>query len=406
MAKYAFVAKNAAGQAHRGELEAASEADARVQLRAKGLLVVSLLRAGAGPKVATQVPGFFAPRVNGKELQVFTRQFATLINAGIPVVDGLRILSEGLRSGLLKEASNHVKVQIESGRRLAEAMAQRPAVFDKLYCNMIQAGEEAGILDSILSRLAIYQEKSEKIKSQVKGAMVYPSAIVVVSVIIIMGILIFVIPKFEEFYAGSNQELPALTQMVSNISKGLINRWYIVLAVIIGGPILFKQWLATTSGRDTFDRFMMNAPIFGEVLKKSAIARLSRTLSTLLSSGVGVLEAIDIAARTSGNIVIEQALLRCKESVSQGKPFAAPLSREKVFPDMVVQMISIGEQSGSMDVMLGKIADFYEDEVEVSVKSMTSLVEPLLMVVLGGVIAVIVIAMYLPVFNMAGSVGN
>ncbi|HRO68563.1 MAG TPA: type II secretion system F family protein, partial [Pseudobdellovibrionaceae bacterium] len=341
-----------------------------------------------------------------KELQVFTRQFATLINAGIPVVDSLRILSEGLRSGLLKEASAYVKNQIEGGRRLAESMAQRPAVFDKLYCNMIQAGEEAGILDTILNRLAIYQEKSEKIKSQVRGAMVYPSVIIVVSCVIILGILVFVIPKFEEFYAGSNQELPALTQMISSLSRWLIANWYIAIGAIIGIPFGFKQWIGTPSGRDNFDRFLMNAPIFGEVMRKSAIARLSRTLSTLLSSGVGVLEAIDISARTAGNIVIEQALLRSKEAVSQGRPFAAPIAKEKVFPDMVVQMISIGEQSGSMDVMLGKIADFYEDEVEVSVKAMTSLVEPLLMVVLGGIIAVIVVAMYLPVFNMAGAVGQ
>lgn len=406
MAKYSFTARTLAGQTHRGEMEAASEADARVQLQGRGLQVVTMTRAGAGARINAQLPGLFAPRVKGKDLQVFTRQFATLINAGIPVVDSLRILSEGLRSGLLKEASAFVKLQIEGGRRLAESMAQRPAVFDKLYCNMIQAGEEAGILDTILNRLAIYQEKSEKIKAQVRGALIYPAVIIVVSCIIILGILIFVIPKFEEFYSSSNQELPALTQMISNLSRSLIANWYLVLGALIGAPFVFKQWLATPSGRDSFDRFMMNAPIFGEVMRKSAIARLSRTLSTLLSSGVGVLEAIDISARTAGNIVIEQALLRSKEAVSQGRPFAAPIAKEKVFPDMVVQMISIGEQSGSMDVMLGKIADFYEDEVEVAVKAMTSLVEPLLMVVLGGIIAVIVVAMYLPVFSMAGAVGQ
>lgn len=406
MAKFAFVAKNAMGQVQRGEIEAPTEADARMQITSRGFQVVTLTRGGGGARVQTKSLGLFSPKVKSRELQIFTRQFATLINAGIPVVDSLRILSEGLRPGLLREASSHVRTQIEGGRRLAESMAQRPSAFDKLYCNMIQAGEEAGILDTILNRLAIYQEKSEKIKSQVKGAMVYPAVIIVVSIAIIMAILVFVIPKFEEFYANSSQELPALTQMISGLSRSLISNWYLVLAALIGIPLLFVQWLNTPSGRDSFDRFMMSAPIFGEVMRKSAIARLSRTLSTLLSSGVGVLEAIDISARTAGNIVIEQALLRSKESVSAGKPFAAPIAKEKVFPDMVVQMISIGEQSGSMDVMLGKIADFYEDEVEVSVKAMTSLVEPLLMVILGGIIAVIVIAMYLPVFSMAGAVGG
>lgn len=404
MARYSYSAKTPAGVLARGEIEAATEADARVRLKAQGLDVVTLTRGGAGARVQTKNAGFFSPRVRGRDLQIFTRQFATLINAGIPVVDSLKILSEGLRPGLLRDASSHVKLQIESGRRLAESMAQRPAVFDRLYCNMVQAGEEAGILEGILNRLAIYLEKSEKIKGQVKGALVYPAVIVFVAILVITGIMIFIIPKFQEFYSSSGKEPPALTMMVVGLSNLLIHNWYIVVGVIVFGPILFLQWMNTPSGRDNFDRFLMKAPLFGEVVRKSSIARLSRTLSTLLSSGVGVLDAIDIAARTAGNIVIEQALLRSKESVSAGRPFAAPLSKEKVFPDMVVQMIGIGEQSGTMDQMLGKIADFYEDEVENAVKAMTSLIEPLLMVVLGGIIAFIVVAMYLPIFNMADTV--
>lgn len=404
MARFAFSARTAAGVISRGEIEAATEADARVRLRGQGLDVQTITRTGAGAKVTAQSASFFSPRVKPRDLQIFTRQFATLINAGIPVVDSLKILSEGLRPGLLRESSSHVKAQIESGRRLAESMAQRPQVFNKLYCNMIQAGEEAGILDSILHRLALYLEKSEKIRNQVSGALIYPAVIIVVAIFVITGILVFIIPKFQEFYSQSGKAPPALTMMIVGLSRGLVEHWVLVLGGLIVTPILFSQYINSPGGRDAFDRFLMRSPIFGEVIRKSSIARLSRTLSTLLSSGVGLLDAIDISARTAGNIVIEQAMLRSKESVSAGRPFAAPLAREKVFPDMVVQMIMIGEQSGTMDQMLGKIADFYEDEVENAVKAMTSLIEPLLMVVLGGIIAVIVVAMYLPIFTMADTI--
>lgn len=403
MPKYVYQAKNLKGQVSNGEIEAATPQEAMIRLRAQQLIPTRLQVARAAKGGSS---GFFAPKVNAKDLQIFTRQFATLINAGIPVVDSLKILSEGLRPGLLREASAKVKVSIETGKRLGESMAASPNVFDKLYVNMIEAGEEAGILDGILGRLASYLEKSEKIKSQVKGALVYPVVIIIVAMIVIAGILVFIIPKFQEFYAGSGKEPPMLTQMVVNLSHSLVNSWYIYIGIAVAVPVLFKQWMATPAGGQTMDRVLLKAPVIGEVVQKSAIARLTRTLSTLLSSGVGLIEAIDIAAKTSGNIVIEQALVRCKDSVIAGRPFTQPLSKEKAFPDMVVQMIAIGEQSGTMDVMLGKIADFYEDEVETAVKAMTSLVEPLLMVFLGGIIAVLVIAMYLPIFNMGDVIGS
>ncbi|MGZ3768057.1 MAG: type II secretion system F family protein [Bdellovibrio sp.] len=406
MAKFRYQAKNAQGQLVQGEIDANSQQEAIVRLRAQQLLPVRLAPAGAGKSGVGNSSGLFAARVNGRDLQIFTRQFATLINAGIPVVDSLKILSEGLRPGLLKEASAQVKTSIESGKRLADAMAQVPNVFDKLYVNMIQAGEEAGILDGILQRLAGYMEKSQKIKSQIKGALVYPIVIIAVAAIVIAGILVFIIPKFMEFFASSGKEPPALTKMVVALSNSMIHKWYFYLLGVVVLPVMFLQWLKTDDGRITFEKFILKAPVFGEVVQKSSIARLTRTLSTLLSSGVGLIEAIDIAAKTSGNIVIEQSLIRCKDSVTQGRTFASPLSKEKTFPEMVVQMISIGEQSGTMDVMLGKIADFYEDEVETAVKAMTSLLEPLLMVFLGGIIAVLVIAMYLPIFNMADVVGG
>lgn len=403
MARFKYQAKNTTGQVVNGELDAKDQQEALIRLRAQHLIPVRLVVASSTSSSAKS-NSFFSKKVNPRDLQIFTRQFATLINAGIPVMDSLKILSEGLRPGILKEASSQVKTSIEGGRRLSDSMAQVPNVFDRLYCNMIQAGEEAGILDGILQRLASYMEKSGKIKGQVKGALVYPAVILVVAAFVIAGILTFVIPKFTEFFVSSGGKLPFLTQLVVNLSHSLTQNWYIYLSIAIFGPILIFKYLQTPDGKHAFERFIFKAPLFGEVVQKASIARLTRTLGTLLSSGVGLIEAIDIAARTSGNVVVEQALLRCKESVTSGRTFAAPLAREKAFPEMVVQMISIGEQSGTLDVMLGKIADFYEDEVETAVKAMTSLIEPLLMVVLGGVIAVLVVAMYLPIFNMAGTI--
>jgi len=401
MAKFQYQAKGLDGKTVIGDIEAGSQQEAVVRLRAQKLTPVRV--ASSAPK-NQGMSAMFSGRVSSKDLQIFTRQFATLINAGIPVVDSLKILSEGLRPGLLKEASAQVKTSIEGGRRLADSMAQSPRVFDKLYCNMIQAGEEAGILDGILLRLASYMEKSEKLKGQVKGALTYPVVIICVAILVITGILVFIIPKFMEFFASSGQKPPMLTQMVVNLSHSLVSRWYVYVGLAVGVPFLLSRYVKTEEGREAFDRAIFKAPVFGEVVQKSSIARMTRTLGTLLTSGVGLIEAIDIAAKTSGNVVVEQALMRCKDSVIQGRTFATPLAKEKAFPEMVVQMISIGEQSGTMDAMLGKIADFYEDEVEASVKAMTSLLEPLLMVVLGGIIAVLVVAMYLPIFNMAGAI--
>lgn len=408
MPRYVYQAKNAVGQMMQGEVEAKSEIEVRTklqQMNMQPLRVVAKGQAGVR-KPGANANSLFAKRVNTKDMQIFTRQFATLINAGIPVVDALKILGEGLRPGLLKDSALKVKQSIETGRRLADSMAMIPNVFDRLYCNMIQAGEEAGILDGILNRLASYMEKSEKIKSQVKGAMIYPLVIIIVAILVISGILVFIIPKFQEFFSANGKAPPLLTQLVVKLSQTIIKNWYLYIGALIAGPFLFLNYIKTTEGKNRFESFCFRAPVLGELVSKQSFARLTRTLSTLLSSGVGLIEAIDIASKTSGNIVIENALVKCKDSVMQGKPLALPLSKDKVFPTMVVQMISIGEQSGTLDVMLGKIADFYEDEVENAVKALTSLIEPLLMVVLGGIIAVLVIAMYLPVFNMADVVGG
>lgn len=406
MGLYKYQARDAQGKVVNGELDAKTQTDVVTRLKTQKLTPLRVAPAGLKKSAFAGASGFFSQKVNSKDLQIFTRQFATLINAGIPVVDALKILSEGLRPGPLKTGSAKVRHLIEQGRRLADGMAQVPMVFDRLYVNMIQAGEEAGILDGILNRLAIYMEKSEKIKSQVKGALVYPTVILVVAFTVIIGILVFIIPKFQDFYSQAGKAPPALTTLVVNLSHSLVDQWYIYVGFAIGIPIFIKQYVQTPVGKASMDRFLISIPVIGEVVQKSAVSKMTRTLSTLLNSGVGLIDAIDIAARTSGNRVIEDALIRCKDSVIAGRPFAAPLAKEKHFPDMVVQMISIGEQSGSMDIMLGKIADFYEDEVEAAVKASTGLIEPALMVFLGVAIAILVLAMYLPIFGMGDVVGQ
>lgn len=408
MAKFQFQARSLNGKIQTGYLDAKDESEAKVRLRAKQLMPMTLrVVANAPAKKANQdaLGTFFAPKVKTKDLQIFTRQFATLINSGIPIVDALKILSESTSDKQIKEAVLQIKASIETGKRLSDAMKQHPRVFDDLYCNMIRAGEEAGIIDVILNRLSIYSEKNEKIKNQIKGAMTMPVVIVIAAVAVISGIIIFIIPKFQELYKGSGKALPALTQILIDLSDGLRNNWLIILGVLFVGFYFMVTYFSSKEGRQALDKFLINAPVIGDVVQKSSVARLSRTMSTLLSSGISMLECIDIAANTAGNYVIEQALKSCKESISVGRPFHLPLSRQKEIPQMVSQMVAIGEQTGALDAMLGKIADFYEDEVENAIRAMTSLIEPLLMIVLGGIIGFIMIAMYMPVFQMGDTIG-
>lgn len=410
MAKFQFQARSLNGKIQTGYLDAKDESEAKVRLRAKQLMPMTLkVVANASAKKNQDVGAlgaFFAPKVKTKDLQIFTRQFATLINSGIPIVDALKILSESTSDKLIKESVLEIKASIETGKRLSDSMKQFPRVFDDLYCNMIRAGEEAGIIDVILNRLSIYSEKNEKIKNQIKGAMAMPVVIVFAAVAVISGIIIFIIPKFQELYKGSGKELPALTQSLINMSDALRNHWLGIIIAIFVGLYLVVSFFASKEGRQVLDKFLINAPIIGDVVQKSSVARLSRTMSTLLSSGISMLESIDIAANTAGNYVIENALKSCKESISVGRPFHLPLSRQKEIPQMVSQMVAIGEQTGALDTMLGKIADFYEDEVENAIRAMTSLIEPLLMIVLGGIIGFILIAMYLPVFQMGDTVAQ
>lgn len=411
MARYVYQARAINGKVSTGRIEAKDEPDARIKLRAKQLIPLKLtldLQGKQKKRTEFEEAMFqaFAPKVSNKELKLFTRQFATLINSGINIADSLRILSEGSVSPILKEALLEIRSSIEMGRRLSDSMMIHGRVFDALYCNMIRAGEEAGIIDTILLRLSTYIEKNERIKQQVKSALVMPGVIVFVALLVINGILLFIIPKFKEIYEGSGKELPYLTQIVMDFSEALRSKWYL-MALIIGGAIAGTiYYIKTPDGKKQFDVFLIRTPVFGDVIQKSAVARMTRTLSTLLSSGINLLEAIEIASKTSGNYVIEKALNECRDAVTVGRPFHVPLSRQRDLPMLVGQMVGIGEQSGSLDTMLGKVADFYEEEVENAVRAMTQLIEPILMVSLGGIIAFIMVAMYLPVFSLSDAVAG
>ncbi len=402
MPTFNFVAKTADGKSVKGELEAASESEARIKIRAQRLVPVRVTNA----QKKSQGIQFFQDSVSSKDLQIFTRQFAVLISAGVPVVQSLQALVDSSKSLALQRTIKKVVGDVERGSRLGEALQNQPNVFDRMYVNLVKAGEEGGVLDVILERLATYIEKSVKLKGKIKGALWYPGAVLVVAFLVVAGIMIFVIPSFVKVFENARQELPALTSFVIHLSQLFVKYWYMLIAIVVGIPFGFKMFYDTAEGKKTMDPILIQLPVLGGLIQKGSVARMSRTLSTLLGAGVRILEALDIAGSTSGNWVIERALIECKDSVSKGKSLVEPLKKVKAIPNMVTQMISIGEQTGNLDTMLSKVADFYEEEVEVAAETLTSLLEPMLMVFLGGIIAVIVIAMYLPIFQMANTVGN
>lgn len=408
MAAFMFQAKTLDGKLIKGEVEAGNENEARIKIRAKQLVPMQVVpKNNAAKKVLPPKGGggFFAPRIKAKELQVFTRQFAVLVGAGVPIVQSLESMSTGGRSPLLMRTLRQITSEVEKGKRLGEALKMHPNIFDRMYVNLVQAGEEGGVLDEVLNRLAVYIEKSVKLRGKITKALWYPSIIIVVALGVVTGILVFVIPSFVSMFEQTGKALPKLTQMVINLSHWVIRYWYLLLGALVGVPIGLRSYYNTPDGRKTLDSYMIDIPVFGDLIQKSAIARFSRTLSTLLAAGVRIIDSLEIAAATAGNYVIEISLLRAKESISQGKTVSEQLKKSKYIPEMVSSMISVGEQTGAIDGMLSKIADFYEDEVESTADAMTSLIEPMLMVVLGGIIAVLVVAMYMPIFEMAGGVG-
>jgi type IV pilus assembly protein PilC len=371
------------------------------RLRGDGVLIKSVKKQGGLGDLQIQI----GSGVSAKDLQIFTRQLATMIDAGLPLVQCLDILAAQTENKSFKKVLTSVKNTVEQGSTFSDALKKHPRVFDELYVNLVAAGEVGGILDTILNRLAVYIEKAVKLRGQLKSAMFYPTGILVVAIAVIAVMLIKVIPTFEAMYKDmGNAQLPGATRVVISISHGFLDKWYLFAGTVFG---LVFGWIGlrrTEGGREATDRFLLRVPIIGGVLRKIVVARFTRTLGTLLSSGVPILDALDICARTSGNRVVQKGILRAKDKISEGHDMAGPLAESRVFPTMVVQMIGVGEQTGAMDQMLQKIADFYEEEVDTAVAGLTSLIEPVMMAFLGVVVGGLIIAMYLPIFKLAGNI--
>ncbi|HTK87937.1 MAG TPA: type II secretion system F family protein [Nitrospiraceae bacterium] len=405
MATFAYVGKNRQGAVKKGEVVAKTRDEAIEQLRKLNVGVTSLQEKALAQGLLASLGG---GGVKDKDLVVFTRQFSTMINAGLPLVQCLDILSTQSENKFLGKAVGEIKLDVEGGSTFADALKRHPKVFDDLYVNMVHAGEVGGLLDTILLRLAKHIEKAMKLKSAIKSAMVYPSAIIGVAVIVITILMIWVIPIFAKMFtdlSGGKVGLPGPTQFVIGLSEFMQS--YIIYIIMALGGIVYavKRYYKTAKGRLVIDRLLLNTPVIGVLIRKASVAKFTRTLGTLITSGVPIMDGLMITAKTSGNKIVENAILGARQSISGGKTLADPLSKSDVFPKMVTHMISVGESTGALDAMLGKIADFYDDEVDQAVASLTALLEPMMMVFLGVVIGFIVIAMYLPIFKMASVIG-
>ncbi|MFQ5480771.1 MAG: type II secretion system F family protein [Thermodesulfobacteriota bacterium] len=403
MATFVYKGKTSGGIFKKGELAAGNLAQATASLRRQNIIPVSVTQKKGlyATLNSINIPGL-SKGISTKDLAIFSRQFATMIDAGLPLVQCLDILSSQHDNAEFKKILVEVKIAVEGGSTFSDALGKHPKVFDSLFVNLVNAGEVGGILDTILNRLAIFLEKNEQLKSKIKGAMTYPAVVIVIASLVVTGLLVFVVPIFENMFADFGQALPAPTQVVVMMSKFLQNYWYILIGAIVGIAVFINRAHKTEKGRMFIDGLLLRAPVIGDLLRKTATARFTRTLGTMISSGVPILEAMEIVSKTAGNAVVEKAIMTSKESLSQGKTLAEPLIECKVFPGMVTQMIAVGETTGALDAMLGKIADFYEQEVDVAVEAMTSLIEPMLMAFLGIAVGGLVIALYLPIFQIAG----
>ncbi|MEP7224873.1 MAG: type II secretion system F family protein [Actinomycetota bacterium] len=396
MAAFAYSAINAFGAESAGKITAPDLGAARELLRQKGLRPVALseIAAEGGSEKRRK-------RVKQRSLQVFSRQFATMIDAGLSIVQSLVILEQQTDDKALSAVIREVRADVEGGMLLSQAMARHPKVFDRLYIAMVEAGEAAGILDSVLDRVAIQIEKEMKIKRRVKGAMVYPTVVLVFAILVLIGMLLFLVPVFQKIFSDLGGDLPALTKGVVFASNVVRGYWFILFPLMGGSVYGFRRWKQTPAGRQTWDRFKLHAPAgIGKVVLKVTMARFSRTLATLVAAGVDIIKALEISGQTAGNWVVESALADVRAKVHQGVPIAQPLIENPVFPPLVSQMVKIGEETGELEKMLDKIADFYEDEVDTSIAALTSIVEPLMMIGVGAIIGVIVISMYLPMFKL------
>jgi type IV pilus assembly protein PilC len=407
MATFAYVGRTRSGAVKKGELSAKTRDEAVEQLRKQSVVVTSLeeKKSGAG---GLKINLSFGSGLTDKDLVVFTRQFGTMINAGLPLVQCLEILSTQSENKVLRETIGEVKTQVEAGSTFSDALRRHPKVFDDLYVNLVHAGEVGGLLDTILTRLAKYIEKAMKLKGQIKSAMIYPAAILGVAVVVIAVLMVWVIPIFAKMFnelSGGKMGLPGPTQLVIDISNIFTSYWWAMLGSIGAAVFGIKKYYSTSPGRMAIDKLLLKTPVFGDLIRKASVAKFTRTLGTLLASGVSLLDGMTICAKTAGNKVIEETLVNARVSISGGKTIADPLAASGVFPKMVTHMIAVGESTGALDAMLGKIADFYEDEVDQAVASLTSLLEPIMMVFLGIVIGFIVVAMYLPIFKMSDAIG-
>ena len=400
MATFAFSGRTRSGENVSGERMGDTMDAVVAALRREQIQVTRIQPTQAKEGAVAQVRKIKAKSVPSKNLAVFTRQFSVMIDAGLPLVQCLDILGNQEEHKYFAQVILQTRTDVEGGMSLAEAMKRHPKVFDGLFCNMIAAGEAGGILDTILKRLAVYIEKAVKLKAQVKSAMIYPIAVIVIACVVIGVILWKVIPTFAALFAGLGAELPLPTRVVIALSNNLIRFMPFIAIAIVGAAWGLRSYYATEKGRRVIDALTLKTPILGPIMRKIAVARFCRTLSTLMASGVPILDGLDITARTSGNAIIEDAILITRKSIERGETIAAPLKETGVFPGMVVQMISVGEATGALDTMLGKIADFYEEEVDVAVEGLLTLLEPLMIAFLGGAVGGIVIAMYMPIFDL------
>jgi type IV pilus assembly protein PilC len=400
MPTYEWKGRDRNGAAQSGVLIADSKDAVAAALRRQAIVVTAVKEKGkeiALPRIGGGV--------NAKSIAIFTRQFSVMIDAGLPLVQCLDILGQQQENKAFQKIILQVRQDVEAGSSLAEAMRKHPQAFDDLYVNMVAAGEAGGILDTILQRLSAYIEKNVKLQQQVKSAMIYPVAVITIAVVVIYIILWKVIPVFASLFISLGAQLPFLTRIIVAASRFVGRFWWLIFLLVFGAIFALRQYYQTPQGRYNIDKLLLKLPILGGILRKIGVARFCRTLGTLLASGVPVLEALDITARTAGNAVLEEAILTVRKEVEEGKSLADPLAKTEEFPPMVCQMIGVGEQTGAMDTMLSKIADFYEDEVDAAVDGMMKLIEPIMIAFLGGVIGTIVVAMYLPMFQLISKIG-
>jgi type IV pilus assembly protein PilC len=401
MPTFTYSARTASGDMQAGEVEFASKDDVIGFLRRQRLVPLKVEQKQQSLSMPTIGSG-----VSNRDVVIFTRQFATMINSGLPLVQSLDILAKQSENKVLRKVIEQVLYDVESGQTLADAMRQHPRIFTDLFVNMVAAGEAGGILDTILIRLATFLEKADALKRKIKGAMIYPGVIMTVAVGAVSILLIFVIPTFQEMFAGAGVQLPGPTQFVIFLSETLQARWYVFLGAIMAFAIFVQRYYKTNNGQLVIDRLLLRLPILGGMLRKAAIARFTRTLGTLVSSGVSILDGLEITAKTAGNRVLHDAIMESRASIAGGDTISEPLKKSGVFPPMVVQMINVGEQTGGLDEMLTKIADFYDEEVDAAVAALLSALEPVMIVFLGVIVGGMIVAMYLPIFDMINAVGG